>query len=373
MVKKQLSSLEIAALISEFQVLIDSKIDQIYQPAKKELIINFHIPRKGKQLLKIQLPNFIYFTEQKPSMLPPPDFCLILRKHINNSIIKKVKQLKSERIIEIELQKKDKFKLIIELFSKGNIILLNSQDQIIALLERQKWGTRELKIKVEYIPPPESFDWLNTTLENIKKQIKSSQKTKIITSLATEMGLGGTYAEEICLLSKIDKNKNPKILEETEIKEIFKTINNFKKQIQKPVGIVYQANNITPLELVTLKEIKKEKLPTYNQALNKILGKELFEIEKEEKESKFNQKANKIKKIIQKQETQIKKLENQEKISTQKAEQIYEHYQELRDFLEKIKLAKEKYSWAEIENQLKKIKKIKQVNLKEKKISLQLK
>ncbi|MFC1801568.1 NFACT family protein [Nanoarchaeota archaeon] len=373
MVKTQLSSLEIAALINEFQVLINSKIDQIYQPAKKELIINFHIPRKGKQLLKIQLPNFIYFTEQKPSMLPPPDFCLILRKHLNNSIIKKVSQLKSERIIEIELQKKDTFKLIIELFSKGNIILINSQNQIIALLERQKWGTRELKLKVKYDPPPESFDWLNTTQENIKKQIKKSQKEKIVTTLAAEMGLGGAYAEEVCFLTKINKTKKPKTLEETEIKEIFKTINHFKKQIQEPTGMIYQGTNITPLELTTLSEIKKEQLPTYNQALNKILGKGLLEIEKEEKEAKFNQKAKKIKKIIQEQVIRIQKLENQEKISTQKAEQIYENYQEIKDFLEKVKLAKEKYSWTEIENQLKNIKKIKQINLKEKKISLQLK
>ena len=63
--KTQLSSLEIAALVREFQILVDAKIDQIYQPEKNQFLISIHIPRKGKQFLRIQLPNFIFRTETK--------------------------------------------------------------------------------------------------------------------------------------------------------------------------------------------------------------------------------------------------------------------------------------------------------------------
>ena len=80
--KIQLSSLEITALINEFQILVGGKIDQIYQPHKKEFLISIHVPRKGKQFLKIQLPNFIYFTQKKPEMQPPSNLCLILRKYL---------------------------------------------------------------------------------------------------------------------------------------------------------------------------------------------------------------------------------------------------------------------------------------------------
>jgi len=147
MVKTQLSSLEIAALTKEFQILINAKIDQIYQPDKKEFLISVHIPRKGKQFIKIQLPSFIYLTPNKTEMPPPTEFCLTLRRYLNNSIIKKIRQINAERIIEIELEKEDKFKLIIELFSKGNLLLTNQQNQILALLEKQRWGERELKLK----------------------------------------------------------------------------------------------------------------------------------------------------------------------------------------------------------------------------------
>ncbi len=87
--KTQLSSLEIAALVKEFQTLINSKIDQIYQPEKKQFLISIHVPRKGKHFLKIDLPGFIYLTSQKLEMPPPSEFCLALRRYLNNSIIQK--------------------------------------------------------------------------------------------------------------------------------------------------------------------------------------------------------------------------------------------------------------------------------------------
>ena len=48
--KKQLSSLEIRYLVKEFQILIDSKVDAIIHPERKELLIRFFVPGKGKKL-----------------------------------------------------------------------------------------------------------------------------------------------------------------------------------------------------------------------------------------------------------------------------------------------------------------------------------
>ena len=61
--KKELSSVELKYLVDEFQQLLDGKIDKIYQPAKKELLFSFHIPRIGKKMLRVNLPSFIWLTE----------------------------------------------------------------------------------------------------------------------------------------------------------------------------------------------------------------------------------------------------------------------------------------------------------------------
>ncbi|MCK4589119.1 MAG: NFACT family protein [Nanoarchaeota archaeon] len=370
--KSQLSSLEVSTLTKEFQILIGAKIDQIYQPEKKQFLISIHVPRKGKHFLKIDLPSFIYLTPTKLKMPPPPEFCLTLRRRLNNTVIKKIKQINTERIIEIELEKESKYKLIIELFSKGNLILTNEKNQILALLEKQKWETRELKLKETYNPPPLSFNYFDTTQPELKKSITQSKKDKLITCLATEISLGGTYSEEICLLNNIDKNQPPSKVSDNQIKQIFKTIQDFLKKIEKPQGVSYKSKDITPFPLQIYQGLEIENFPSYNQALNQILNKTSFQIEKEKKESKYQEKIKSLKHIIKEQEDTIKKLQQQEQTNTKKANHIYEKYQELNTFLTKIKQAQKTMSWEEIKKQIKKHKQIKNINLKEKKIVLKI-
>ena len=370
--KTQLSSLEIAALVKELQVLVDSKIDQIYQTEQKDFLISVHVPRKGKHFLRIQLPGFIYLTDQKMEMPPPSEFCLNLRKNLNNSLIRKFRQLGSERIIEITLQKDQQFKLIVELFSKGNLILTDSQNQILVLLEKQRWVERELKIKTVYLPPPLSFDYSRTNFQELKQKIKQSKKSKLVTCLATEIGLGGVYAEEICLINNLDKSQKPQDMTDNQIKLIFKSIKDFLKNIELPQGFVYEFKDITPFELKIYRDLNKKKFSTYNQALDSVFSKKAYQLEKEKKESQYQEKIKKINHIIKEQEQTIKKLQQQEQIATQKANHLYEKYQEIFSLLNKVKQAKQKLSWDEIKKELKKHKQVKQVDLKEKKIIIQI-
>lgn len=368
--KTQLSSLEIAALANEFQKLVGGKIDQIYHPLEKEFLVSIHVPRKGKHHLKIQLPGFIYLTQTKDKMPSPSEFCLMLRRHLNNSTIKKIAQLKPERILQIDFEKEKKFKLFIELFSKGNLILTDSQKKIIALQEKQKWVEREIKINQPYLPPPASFDYFNSAAGQIKKIIIQSQKNKLVTCLATEIGLGGTYAEEICLRNKISKSQFPKNTTQEQIRLIHQTIQDFLEKIKSSQGYVY-STDITPFPLQLYKE-KPKIFPSFNQALDSVLSRASSEIRKEEKESQFQEKIRKTRHIVQEQEKTIQQLGKKAQESDQKANHIYEKYQEIKKLLEKIDRAKSKMSWEDIKKELKKNPEIRQVNLKEKKIILRI-
>ena len=206
----------------------------------------------------------------------------------------------------------------------------------------------------------------------MKKIITKSKKNKLITCLATEIGLGGTYAEEICLLNNLNKNQNPQETTDDQIKLIFKTIKDFLKNIKKPRATIYKSKDINPFPLSIYQNLIPKKFSSYNQALDFILSKKTFQLEKEKKESQFQEKIKKLKHIIQEQEKTIQKLKQQETEFTKKANHIYEKYQELNSLLNKIKQAKQKLSWDEIRKELKKHKQIKQINLKEKKIILQI-
>ena len=74
--KKELSSLEIAYLIKEFQSLISSKINNSFHPEKEEIILDLFIPNKGKKILRI-LPKFIYLTDEKRTQEKPSGISMV--------------------------------------------------------------------------------------------------------------------------------------------------------------------------------------------------------------------------------------------------------------------------------------------------------
>ena len=92
---KQLSSLELHFLVKELQPLIGKRIEKIYQLSKDEFMLQF----QGKQILRIILPSLLFLTDTKPvAPEKPTDFCMVLRKYIQNSRITALEQLFSERI-----------------------------------------------------------------------------------------------------------------------------------------------------------------------------------------------------------------------------------------------------------------------------------
>ena len=64
--KGQLASIELYAVVSELQVLINSKLEKVYQPAKNELLLQLYVPNIGKRLLRILAGKVIYLTDFKP-------------------------------------------------------------------------------------------------------------------------------------------------------------------------------------------------------------------------------------------------------------------------------------------------------------------
>jgi len=51
------------------------------------------------------------------------------------------------------------------------------------------------------------INFFDLKLDKLSELITKSTKDAIVTCLAVEVGLGGVYGEEVCLLSGINKNK----------------------------------------------------------------------------------------------------------------------------------------------------------------------
>lgn len=361
MPKKTITSLELTALVNELQMLVKGKISQIYHQEKTELLLQCYAPGKGKLLLKIVPGKFLCLTKGKKPPLHPSGFCMQLRKYLNNAFIKRLDQKDTERIVVLELEKKNTYYLIIELFSKGNIILTDNEYKIIGTLQWQRWKDRIIKPKEVYCFPQPGTNWKKLTAKSLHEITKKSEKKNLAVSLATEVGLGGLYAEELCDRSNIDKSKLPTELTLKEAEQIIKTLQEILKEIEKPQGYIYE-EQVTPIPL--LKQKPESTTSAYNEAINTLNP---FQIV-----SPYERKIRAIKHTIDQQEEAILSQEQNIENNTKKAEKIYEHYTPLQKMLTIIKEMKKSKDWDEIAKELKKEKKIKSVNLKEKKVLLEL-
>ena len=357
--KTSLSSLELHTLVNEWQFLVGSKVDNIYHTAKKDFLFVFFAPSKGKFFLKLALPSAMFLTAAKEEAGEPSSFCMFLRKHLAGAIVKEIAQVNSERIIKLKFQKEKETGLIIELFSKGNLILTDKDGIIVNCLERQKWSTREIKTGVKYTLPPESFDYLHS-LSGLSEKLKATKKESLASFLATEIGLGGIYAEEICSLAEIEKSIKPKEVSDKKCIEISMWIRVLVKNTASSRGLIY-GNEAAPFALELFKGTEKKELKSFNEAVALVFSGSFSS----EKEKRQKQKLESLQHILLEQETKKEQLENEAKECKRQGEDIYERYQEIKVFLERVKTAKKE----ELE-ELKKKGKIKEVDFKEKKIVL---
>jgi predicted ribosome quality control (RQC) complex YloA/Tae2 family protein len=347
------SSIDVTAMINEISYLIKGKISQVFNPKKEEIILQIHVPNEGKQLLKIIKKGLIFISNNKTKN-NPTGFCMQLRKHLNNKYIINIKQHESERVIIFELED---YYLILELFSKGNIILTNKDYKIIGCWEKQKWSDRFIKIGELYKFPKPQFNWKTCSEKEFISLIKKSDRENISTTLAMDLNLGGNYAEEICKFAKIDPlSKNNKV---EELKQIYLKLEEIKKEIVTPKGYVYK-KLISPFKL---NKVEEKKYETFSGAIDENYVSEI--------KSPYQQRIEKIEKIIENQEEAITEIKEKIELNKLKGEKIYENYGNLEKTINVINQMIKSKDFKEIESDLKKENII--FNPKDKKITIKFK
>jgi len=365
--KVQVSALELHYLVEELKFLVGGKIDQIYHPKKNELLLSFHVPSKGKFLLKVLVPNFLYLTNFKPPQESPSGFCTYLRKKLSSARLRSVEQRDFERVVEFVFEtKEERFSLVLELFGRGNILLLK-EDKILSAVDYPIWKDRAVKPGDAYVYPKKDFNFFVFSENELVQLLAKSDKESIVRALAMDLGLGGLFAEEICFVAGIDKDNSPKKIDD--FKKLFKSIDVLRNN--KVVPCVCDSE-LLPFDLRS-KVCVKSSFSSFNELLDSELTKASIELAGGVEEKAKSKESDKLKRIISAQQESIKELEVKESVEREKADLIYHNYQLVNDVLSQIKDARKKFSFAEMKEKLKGHKLIKDFNAKDKSVTVDLK
>ena len=364
---KSMSNVDVYTVSDELnKLLTGARVDKSFQPTKDIVVVRFHVAGTGRVDLVMQCGARIH-TSQYPLENPttPPSFPMLLRKRIKGAHVESVKQHNFDRVVEIKVKKDKYYTIIVELFDKGNIILLDEDNNIIQPLKRKLMSDRDISSKREYIFPEERGINPITVSEDEFHEL-FSEDSDVVRTLARN-GLGSLYAEEIIQrankIVEIDKNTLNSDVTAEQISALYSGLkdlfNNLKEDSIKP-QIVKKDNkeDVVPLDLMKYEDFEKTTFETFNEACDEFYSKKVNTTIKNIQESAWTKKVNKFEKRLRLQQETLDNFNTTIEESQHKGEVIYSNYPTIENIINVVNSARSKdYSFSEIGKILKKAKK----------------
>ena len=355
--KTNLSSIDLAALVAEIRPkIVDSWVNNIYSIGKNLLILRFRKSTESPFELLIEPGKRIHITNyERKKPATPNNKVLSMRKHIRDLPVKNFYQRKIDRVVVLEIAYKDSYyKLVIELFSDGNIILIGPNDKIILAYKYRRMRDRDIHPGKEYIFPPSSSINITNLDEEIIREKFSDSKGKIVAVLNKLLDLGPTYSKEILSRSEI-VSRNAEDLQEDEVNKLCGEILLFQKTVNgsdyEPVRYLDEGEivDITPISLLRYEDLEHEDISSFNDELDEFFS--LLEEEPEfvEDRSQVSGKLTKYQRTLSNQEKHLEKLKNQEIDEKRKGDMLYSYFTDIEELLTTIlKARRSDVPWEEI-------------------------
>jgi predicted ribosome quality control (RQC) complex YloA/Tae2 family protein len=338
---RQLASFDIFVIVSELQNIIGSYIDKTYQLTKDEILIKIrNVNQCKKENIFIRNGEFICRTEKNiVTPLKPTTFAMTFRKYLSNSKISSITQHEFDRIIIFTFEKGPrKYKLIIELFSQGNMMLLNEENTILLPLKRERWAHRAIGVGKEYEAPPSQINPFSLEKTSFIDILRDSN-ADVVRTIAVQFNVGGVYAEEICIRAGIDKNISIHDLLDDQLDTLYDSFIEFLQLFQNKEfsPVLIQKNDeiidVLPFEFQSYSNISLQHIPQMIQGLEQFLTPS--EKETKKVETKQEKKINKLKRRLSQQQA-VKDADEKINLKQQHGELIYLHFKECDELLQKI-------------------------------------
>lgn len=192
--------------------LKDAHINQIHQPSKDEIVINFRTRQGAKKLFMSCRADCarVHFTENAPENPPtPPMLCMLLRKRLCGARLVDIRQSEFERILFFdfeatnEIGDRENLTLCIEIMGRySNIILIDSNQNVVDAVKRidvTMTKDRVILPKIEYMLPvkQDKMNILTDSIADIADAIEQQDKPLDKATLSVVQGISPIVCREI--------------------------------------------------------------------------------------------------------------------------------------------------------------------------------
>ncbi|MBD3158675.1 MAG: DUF814 domain-containing protein [Candidatus Lokiarchaeota archaeon] len=360
--KESMSNTDIRAIMPEIkEVGQGAFVNNVYQ-YNGIFVLKVHKTTVGTRQILIEPGRRIHVTRyRRDAPRFPPEFCMVLRKYLRNRVITNIEQYDLDRIVVFEVgNDENKYKLIVELFGKGNVVLVDPDDEIFVGLYYKKMRDRNVVPNATYqFPPQRGRDILAVELQDLEDVIEDSNAS-LIRTLTRGFNVDSLSCEEVCALAGISPTESSQNVTENQIRDLMYGFKEYLGKIEKGADeprIVLddegQYLSFVPFKFETYAGMSEEVFDTYSQAIDEFFGFPELEKEIDKKQAALREEKERLETIIEKQKENLDELEEEASLLRETGEAMYANFQEINEILHTVEQARsDGVPWARIQEKI---------------------
>ncbi|MFB6091300.1 MAG: ribosome rescue protein RqcH [Halobellus sp.] len=369
--KRELTSVDLAALVTELNRYEGAKVDKAYLYGDDMLRFRMRDFDRGRVELLLEVGEVKRAHVADPERVPdapgrPPNFAMMLRNRLSGADFAGAEQFEFDRILVLEFERDDEnTRIVVELFGQGNVAVLDETGEVVQSLETVRLKSRTVAPGSQYEFPASRLNPLTVGYDAFKRRMNDSD-TDVVRTLATQLNLGGLYAEELCTRAGVEKTTPIEEAGDDEYRAIHDAIEELRTRLRAGdfdprvyVGDDGAVVDVTPFPLEERERegLDSEAYDTFNDALDAYFHR--LELEDEDSEAPGSQRPDfeaeieKKQRIIDQQQGAIEDFEAQAEAERRRAELLYANYDLVDEVLSTVREAREAdVGWDEIRETL---------------------
>ena len=370
--KRELTSVDLAALVTELNRYEGAKVDKVYLYGDDLLRFKMRDFDRGRVELLIEVGDTKRVHAADPDRVPdapgrPPNFAKMLRNRLSGADFAGVEQFEFDRILTFEFERGDEdTRVVAELFGQGNVAVLDETGEVVRSLETVRLKSRTIAPGAQYEFPASRVDPLTVDYDAFARRMDDSD-TDVVRTLATQLNLGGLYAEEVCTRAGVEKTTPIADAADADYRALHAAIEDvrtrlrageFDPRVYTEDGSVVDVTPF-PLEEHERAGLEGEAFDSFDAAVDEYFHR--LEREPDDESAAeatssrpdFEAEIAKQQRIIDQQEGAIEDFEAQADAERRRAELLYANYELVDEVLSTVRDARDDdVSWDEIRETL---------------------
>ncbi|MGQ3329506.1 ribosome rescue protein RqcH [Halorubrum sp. FL23] len=379
--KRELSSIDLGALVTELNRYEGAKVDKAYLYDDDLLRLKLRDFDRGRVELMIEVGDIkrahvadADHVADAPGR--PPNFAKMLRNRLSGADFAGVEQYEFDRILTFEFEREDQNTAIVaELFGQGNVAALDETGEVVGALSTVRLKSRTVAPGAQYEYPASRLNPLDVSLGGFKRHMRESD-SDVVRTLATQLNLGGLYAEEVCTRAGVEKETPIDEATDDQLSALHDALSRIGERLRSGDvdPRVYEEAlddgsdaeseerdprvvDVTPFPLSEHEGVPSVGFDSFNAAVDEYF----YRLEHEESDAgeaptdaspsrpDFEEEIAKQERIIEQQQGAIEGFEEQAEAERERAELLYANYDLVDEVLSTVQEAREnEVPWEEI-------------------------